>query len=208
MWHTRIDRIYVINLKSRPDRLEQAQRELFKYDIPFEIFTAKKHANGADGLHYTMKELFTSSQNMDNILVLEDDIEIVSGINDIMPQALRELPTNFDLLYLGANVQAPLIPAGEFLFKCNSLLTTHAVLYSSKARTLLLNDMVTCGIKQIKAWREPIDQLYQRVLQVHNNCYITNPMIVMQRSGFSDILNMDTHYSELLMENFKKYSNG
>lgn len=205
MWYKKIDKIFVINLPDRKDRLEKVRAELRQYNIPFEVFPAMKHANGADGLQHTMKEVFLSAKNMDNILVLEDDVNIIEDINQYMPLILKELPEDFDLLYLGANLNAPLKPVKNctHILSCGYMLTTHAILYSSKARTVLLHDMVENGIKKVEGWKEPFDQTCERLLQRRGKCYISNPMIAVQHDGHSDVLNQDSSWREKMI---KKYT--
>lgn len=204
MWHNKIDKIFVINLPERKDRLQKIKEELRKYEIPFDIFHATKHPNGADGLQHTMKDLFIAAKDFDNILVFEDDVNIIEDINKYLPLALKELPDDFDLLYLGANLNAPLNPVKKcaYILSCSYMLTTHAIIYSPKSRTTLLKDMIDNGIKKVERWKEPFDQTCERLLQRRGKCYISNPMIAVQYNGHSDVLNQESSWREKMIEKY------
>ncbi len=58
MWTNFFDKIYLVNLEKRVDRLLESAEILEKYQIPFQIFTATEDGVGARGLRDTMNLLF------------------------------------------------------------------------------------------------------------------------------------------------------
>ena len=111
------DKIYLLNLKKREDRLEDSISRLSKLDINFDIF------NGVDGsvMNHIWKKLengnFTNpnyvgcclshlsiykhaiENSYERILIIEDDCMINKNINNIFDSLL--IPEWSDLMYLG-----------------------------------------------------------------------------------------------------------
>lgn len=207
MWHNIFDKILLINLPERTDRLQQATEELNKHKIPFEIIEAIKKPNGAEGLFDTMFHVFNLAEvnEWNNILIFEDDVQIIGDINAVMNNVMYQMPYWWDLIYLGANVNAPLmkVPNCDHMLRCNSLLSTHALGYSKACRKEILEEMRK-GIRRVKYAVEPIDQLLERVIQVHGRSYVTNPLLAVQRPSYSDILKMDIDWAPRIQDTFCK----
>lgn len=115
------DKIYVLNLKKRTEKLDLISNRLESLDIPFEIF------NAVDGsvmkkIWYVFKEtspyfanpnyLATAishlsiykdaiEKNYNRILILEDDVKIHKDINNIFSNMISKIPEDWELLYLG-----------------------------------------------------------------------------------------------------------
>ena len=80
-WINYFQRIALINLADRFDRLYDTIQIMDEYKIPFERFDAIRHENGALGLGITMKRLFNEclENDIQNVLVLEDDVIFCSA---------------------------------------------------------------------------------------------------------------------------------
>jgi len=180
-WTSFFDRIFVVNLPTRNDRLLATMNELNKFNIPFSLVEAISHDKGAEGLKITMLKLFNECINAGykNILVFEDDVEFVSDkVNETMDLAVQQLPENYHILYLGCQ---PTHGYPRFysdnLLPVTGAFATHACGYSLLAmKSLVALDM-----------QAPIDNFIVRVLQPENKCYQTYPFLASQREGFSDI---------------------
>jgi hypothetical protein len=180
-WTKFFDRIVLINLPTRNDRLLKSLNELDAYKIPFELYEATKLQNGAEGLQQTMLKLFKEciESGVENLLVFEDDIDIIDpSINEIMNEVLKQLPNNYDLLFLGVQ------PSKGFSnYHSKNLLPlvggygTHAVAYSLNAMKFCVN----------VGMRYPIDNWLVDELQTRGNCYCTYPMLCSQKEDVSDI---------------------
>lgn len=204
-WTNFFQKVYLVNLSHRVDRLLASTELLEQYQIPYTRVSAiHDKEQGARGLRDTMLLIFKEAQenNYDNILVLEDDISFVLEkplVDDVMNSAVEQLPPNYYLLYLGGQPTAGfkgfysnnLLPANQFF-------ATHAVAYSKR------------GIKEIMS-REmgyPIDNWMVTNIQTQGYCYCTNPMLASQRPDVSDIGGqfidwrpfMDTRFNQKLNE--------
>lgn len=208
-WTKFFDKIYLINLPERKDRLEKSYKELLHYQIPFEIIKAIKYNNGAHGLFQTMLGIFNSAieNNYNNILIFEDDVQLADNVNEIMKRVVKELPSDYDLVYLGANVNAPLyvVPGCDHILQCNFAIATHAVGYSRKGIERFLEKktlMQGIGQKFI-----PVDMELVTQVQIRNKTYVVNPMLAFQRPGFSDVEKRDVDYKNFIQERFQQRLN-
>lgn len=193
-WHKHLDKIYVINLAKRKDRMLNAVTQLNKYSIPFERVEAIEHPNGAEGLRLTMEKLFKAciKAKYENVLVVEDDIDLIEPeINSIMDKVMSDLPENFDIIYLGC--QLCNCPKGFYNYNLlkgvDSAFSTHAAIYSLKA----MKDIIKGKMEA------PIDNYYQRHIQQKGNCYAVYPMVASQIVSHSDI------YSDAELMDWKPY---
>jgi len=182
-WLKSIDRVFVINLHKREDRLLEITEQLEQYGIPFQRVSAIEKLNGAEGLRDTMDFIFKMSLdcNLQNILVFEDDAKFILGVEEfhlVMNKVFEQLPPNYLMCFLGGQPSAGyssryspnLLPAIKYF-------STHAVIYSNQ------------GMKEIvtKDFGYPIDNWYVDVVQPIGHCYAVDPILATQRAGFSDI---------------------
>lgn len=196
-WTKLLDKIYVINLAKRKDRMLQAVQQLNKYSIPFERVEAIEHDKGAEGLKLTFEKLFKSciKNGYKNVLVLEDDLDIIEpSINEVMSRVVADLPEQYDIIYLGCQLcNSPTGYYNRTLLKgVDSAFATHAAIYSLKA----MKDIIKGKIEA------PIDNYLVRHIQQKKNCYAVYPMLVSQIVGKSDI------YSDQISLNWKPFLEG
>ena len=209
MWFENFDKIFLINLPERTDRLQQATEELNKHGIPFELVPAFKDKNGAYGLWLTMHFIFEgcNTHPYNNILILEDDIQFTKdNLHIYLDECMHDLTkVDWDLFYLGANAHGPFkfCPDYPSILQCNSLLSTHAVGYNKVARQLILEEMRK-GVRQVKSQIEPYDQLLERVVQSRGKSYISTELLAVQRPSYSDILKMDIDWTPRIQDTFCK----
>lgn len=183
-WKAFIDKVYVVNLQKREDRLLETAKLLEEYDIPYTVFPAiEDKEQGARGLRDTMLAIFDEAieKNYDNILVFEDDVKMLEDkatFDYTMDGAVKQLPDDYHLFYLGGQptsgyasvYSAHLLPAINYF-------ATQSVVYSRQ------------GMKEILAMGMdfPIDNWLTKEFQVFGRCYAANPMLCGQRPGHSDI---------------------
>lgn len=182
-WKDFIDKIYLVNLADREDRLLESAKLLSDYDIPYDVFPAIKDTQGARGLRDTMLAIFDEAltKNYENILVFEDDVKLIEDkitFHDTLDKAVKQLPENYHLFYLGgqptvgySHWHSPnLLPALKYF-------ATQSVVYSKQ------------GIKEIIAndFDFPIDNFLVDKIQIYGRCYAVHPILCSQRAGFSDI---------------------
>jgi GR25 family glycosyltransferase involved in LPS biosynthesis len=202
--NTVFDKIYCINLDSRTDRWERSYNLFKQLGINVTRYSANpgtgyshnKFINkGEHGCLLSHMEVMqeAESNNLGNILILEDDIEFVRGFTGKFEELWDNTPTDWDLLYLGANNQGTLNEKAPNIYRADKLLTTSSYAVNSTTRKLL--------ISEIRRMDVPVDNIFTRV-QARVNCYLYKPYITYQREGFSDIRGGFRNYDRVL----RKYS--
>jgi len=202
------EKVYLINLKSRPDRLKISTEILNRYNIKFEIFEAiegnpgiitesevlnkKPGAMGCLLSHLEIIKL-AKANKYKNILIFEDDVELIDNFNIEFNDSIKELPNEWDMIYLGgsnANKNKPLEKTNSRIQKTIATNTTSSYGINSNIYDLL--------ILEISKYKRTIDSIYSTDIQKKINAYITNPRIAWQRPGFSDIANAYRNYTNCM----------
>lgn len=185
--------VYCINLKQRKDRKLQFKREAKKKGILAKFFNATHDpinpSLGKLKSHINLIKL-AKKLKLQHILVLEDDIQILSNQFYLHYQ----LPKKWDILYLGGSPIGPLTNGQrsqqninnneivQFWNKSKCILTHAYILHSSAYDTVIRNAHKY----------DTIDETFYHTL---NESYISNPPYVIQRSGYSDIVGKDINYN-------------
>jgi GR25 family glycosyltransferase involved in LPS biosynthesis len=183
-WIKLIDRIVLLNLAHREDRLLQAAEVLETYNIPYNRVEAiYNQEHGATGLRDTMVKLFEEeiAKKTQHLLVFEDDVIFVEGqdtFHQAMNNVMAQLPEQYHICYFGC--QLTLTPTRFYssnLIPVQKAYSTHAWLISYQ------------GMKEILAsdLKGPIDNHIVDFVQPLGHCYCTYPLLASQREGFSDI---------------------
>jgi len=177
---------YVINLDIRPDRLEDFR----KYQLPFEVerIPAIETPAGQDGC-YLSHLIAIQKQTEFPFVVFEDDCVLVKPWSTVV-KIMKQLPPDWDGLWLGATLKRPLLKYSKNLYKLRFAYALHAVIYGSKR-------MVDYIVKNNN--RRPgdnIDVFYRNHVMPNFNCFITYPLIAIQKSDYSDIGKGITGHSE------------
>lgn len=175
-------KVKIINLDSRPDRWETVQKEVERFGITeYERFSA--HPGGFMGFN---KSVHYVLENESEVLILEDDCVFNGKFFDVL-EAKAKLPDNWDLLYLGANVQTEQRKYTDGIWHLDNAWTSHAILYSTKGAMYCYEHF---------PYEDGIiyDEWLRTVAQKRLNCFIMNPMIAFQAVGFSDIWGCQADY--------------
>jgi glycosyl transferase family 25 len=118
-----IDNVYVINMDKDTDRLNKMTKECNKFNIKFQRFSGvdanklsvqeknkyvtnfcqKYCTNGMIGCGLSHIKIYEDviNNNYNNVLILEDDIYFADDFHTIFNDALNNLPTDYDILYIG-----------------------------------------------------------------------------------------------------------
>jgi len=182
-WTNYFSKILVINLRHRTDRLLQIYEEMDKMDINFELVTAIEHENGAEGLRQTLNNILQRGieEKWENVLIFEDDCEWVENkdvVDRAMDGAIKEIPDNWHLLYLSAQVTCGFhYKHGNHLLQLDGAYSTHSWAISKQG----MKEIISQGLDA------PIDNCMVDKIQKMQNCYITYPILTTQRAGESDI---------------------
>lgn len=132
---------------------------------------------------YTEEDIYIS-----HALFFEDDV--VFGNCSHLPYAFEQLPADWDVLYLGANItNGPVVKYSQYLCKPTTAWTTHAIAMSSRVMQYIVDKFDPLSGRMFDDW------LSTEVLPIFN-CFIVNPMCCTQRPGKSDLWNCQTDYTD------------
>lgn len=198
------DKALYINLDSRPDRRELAEKEFSKHSLNVERVEAvigikdfysplpKGHI-GCIASH--MKCLSMAKENKwDTVLIFEDDVVLKDNCNELFEDYFTRVPDNWDLLYLGGNhwgncLQyrdgSKQITVASNVQRTYCTLTTHA--YAIK------KTIYDYMISTFETMRKEVDMLYVDAQQ-RFNAYCLRPNLAWQREDYSDINDMKCDY--------------
>lgn len=192
------DDIYCINLKERTDRWELAQKEFQKIGIQPKRFDAIKHATPWMGCRLSQIAILSKAlKENKSVLIFEDDVEFPNFEPDILEKALEEISNySWDMFYLGGNILKPFYQVSAHLAKLNHCQSTHAYGVNKK----FLPNLVPF-LEQVEII---IDVVYANAVIPQSNCYITVPMLAIQRASYSDIEKTIMTY-EIPMERYKQF---
>ena len=118
-----VDKVYLINMDQDTEKLEEVTKECKKFNINFERFTGinplelseeelEKYvtkncqsmcSNGIIGCGISHMKIYENAleNNYKNILVLEDDVYFKNNLYKTLDNAMKYLPKDYDILYLG-----------------------------------------------------------------------------------------------------------
>jgi glycosyl transferase family 25 len=196
------DKIYCINLDSSTDRWEKTQEEFNKWGITgVERFSAingeelnienEKLNPGELGISFSNLKIIEEAKKnkWENVMIFEDDIHFSEEILNL-EKYLNELPQDWCLFYLGGMQVGGKIPEiiTDNIIRINNTLMIHAFVINHKVYDYLLNE--------IPRLYQPVDWYYTDI-QKKYPCYCTNPYIVFQRAGMSDIQKKHVDYNAL-----------
>lgn len=191
--------IYIINLPGRIDRLKDCKALMDAHKLSYRIFPAVRHDDGRKGLKLTMIKLFDTIKD-DKVLVLEDDVDFIADINTLLPAAMKELPRDFDLLFLGANVYRPMDAYSDHLMRLSGAVANHAVIYTRRVMDLMKKVYAQPG-------ENPTDVLLDHHVVHKGKSFVTYPQIATQRPSYSDIEKKNVDYSCYLIDPYNKHCN-
>lgn len=178
------DKVILINLDRREDRLEKLSTQLNNLGITFERFSAiDGKAEGIDPIVAgRMSHTKVWEENLGKkVLILEDDAEFVDNFNEKFAEVIQTLPSDWDVFYLGALVAkttGKLIQVNEHWYKQVVSTGSHAYCLKPGKMGYFIN--------KLKDYQWYID-IGLRLEAVDNNCYITQPNLVTQFPSYSDL---------------------
>ena len=167
----------VINLDSRPDRLKLFRENHFPFEV--ERFPGCVAACREDGCTQSHIQVIRQQTEFP-FVVFEDDCLLLHPWS-VVEEAMKQLPKNWDALWLGANVKQKPNRYSENLFRLTGAYALHAVIYNSKS-------MIDFIVKKHKSPPgKNLDIFYRHIVQRKFECYLVYPMVATQYEGISDI---------------------
>ena len=200
--------VEVINLKIRNDKREYIHNQLKTHKIQYSLFSAEKHENPKRGClesHLTIiKNAIKAGRPY--LMILEDDCKFIDS-----PKSMKQLPPNWDMIYLGGTVHRVLDKkhsgSQEGLLVCGAAgirsdkgtydssgyarvqcWTTHAYILN------LSNPEFRETLLKLENYDGEIDRYYLEHLHPKFNAYMCDPMIAIQKEGYSDIEGKEVNY--------------
>lgn len=203
------DKVFCINLDKRKDRLNLVEKELSKHNVVFERFSA------IDGETINKKDYTTNSKipvghigctlshakliklckekGYKKVLILEDDVVFKENFEELFKEYIKEVPEDWNMFYLGGNhnvhVGNKLEMVTKHVGKCNQTFSTHAYAINESLFDEAIS-VLSKGEKQV--------DIYYSEIQKRKKIYTFFPGIANQRIGYSDILNKDVDYSNII----------
>lgn len=191
--------VYAINLKSRVDRLQHITQEVIKLGIDkLQIIEAIADSNPESGCFKSHQKAIKLAQanNLEKVLILEDDATFTDDAAVILEQSLEQLSSvQWDMLFLGANLQAPGYRQSANLIKLTKSWCAHAYIVHNKFYSTILELPDTC----------PIDVHYAN-LMLSSNIYMCTPLVAYQLPSHSDLQNGFRDYNQAILNNYIKHT--
>ena len=195
---------YFTNMDYNQSKAENTTREVEKIGItptriPGVVYTgtSSKEWNGWIGCGLAhLNGLRLARELNQNVLMFEDDVVFVDDYINIIHNAVNELPENWDMFYLGANITGTVNQVSTYIGRLTSARATH----SYGVNKNFLNKLITLLEERVES--KPIDCIYADEVCPGNYCYITIPMVTTQRDGFSDISGTTVSYSSWMTQRF------
>jgi GR25 family glycosyltransferase involved in LPS biosynthesis len=175
------DRIVVINVQRRTDRLAQFNEEAKKIGFGFEIHYAIDGKEvGIDPIvagRLSHIEVLKSIKDDERVLICEDDALFREDFNEALDSYMAELPKDWDIFYLGA-IKNETQPVNKYWVKQVVSTGTQAYCVNPAKRDLFIQIA-----EEFDQW---IDVAY-RLWADRTKAYIAHPNLVIQHDGFSDL---------------------
>jgi GR25 family glycosyltransferase involved in LPS biosynthesis len=186
-------KIVVINLKERKEKRDYIRNHLLTYKLDFNFFTAEKHNNPKRGClesHLEVIKKYTKPNTVNDIIpnikylmILEDDAKFINNFDSI-----KSFPSNWDMIYFGGTVHR-ILDRNNNGFARVQCWTTHCYIINLENKTL-----VNKILKELPNYQNEVDRYYLEKIHPNFNCYMVDPMICIQKEGFSDIENRMVNY--------------
>ena len=188
---------YVINLDTRPERMESFNKNRFPFPVErFPAIVSPVPGHGEYGCALSHLAVLRQATEYP-FVVFEDDCVLLEDWQ-VVKMALKQIPNNWDALWLGANIHKRLQRVSQNLFRLKRAWCLHAVIYNSK-------EMVNFILQNYDSTiAKDIDVFYHDYIMEHFSCYITYPIVATQLSDRSDISLIQTHNAEEIVANYNK----
>ena len=194
-----VDKVIVMNLERRTDRLKHCKEQAKKFNFQFDTFISTdallinegdipKHLRpGEYGLILTYLNVLNHciASDLDSVLIMEDDFEFCYGLENRIDE-ISEIPEDWDLIYLGANHfhlgagAIPPIKISENVLKLKSSFCAHAIIFKKHMILELKNKLSDTGNLL------PVDVALSEIQQSFN-CYGFIKNLCKQFDSHSDI---------------------
>ena len=197
--------IFVINLKERTDRKLHIEDQLKKINCPEykliegingnTLLNKTRLKNGMFGLVNTYLKIYDEwiQKDCDDIIIIEDDCLFVENFNEKLEDYIKNVPSDWDMLYFGANhnyhMGKKTIKINEKCIKLNNSYSAHCVLLKKKVFEELIENIKNFSIE---------NDVMMSNLQNKYNAYSSSEVLATQIESYSDIENKIVNYDWLI----------
>ena len=187
------DRVVVINLDRRKDRLAHFEDQTKNLGIDFVRYSAvDAQAFGIDAVTACAQShrkaiVDAAADGVQRLFIFEDDAEFTGNFNESFAHIATNLPDDWQMLYLGSWIYPTIDIGVEGLKRSEGTILTHA--YGMKAE-------VFSALIEASFANMPIDEAF-RIAHAKMNVYVAQPSIVVQKTGISDIRGHFADYTYL-----------
>lgn len=187
---------YVINLDSRPDRLELFRKNEFPFEV--ERVPGVVASCGQDGCTQAHINVLSMDHEYP-FVVFEDDCMMLEPWS-FVEEVMKQIPIDqWDAIWLGAMLKVRLTRATENLYRLKRAYALHGVIYNSpKMVDFILNHHNTSPGTNL-------DVFYRYVVQDHFKCYIIKPLVATQRAGYNNVAVVYADYEQEILRRFKEF---
>lgn len=185
----------IINLAHREDRRIHIGNELKKFNFNYYLLDAI--ADGSGTCFQSQKKCIeTAKENgWNEVLILEDDAIFSENASDIFFKAKSELPEDWDMFFMGANLKNEAKKYSPHLHRMYGAFAAHAYMVNSKFYDTILSLPFT---KEM--------DIHYRELMPHSNVYLCSPMIAYQIQSFSDLQGRVRDYTDEMNDNYNQFA--
>jgi GR25 family glycosyltransferase involved in LPS biosynthesis len=178
------DKVIVINLDRRTDRMEKLAPQLEKLDIQYKRFSA------VDGKKLDIDPIVAGLRSHlqvmkqiegQRVLILEDDAQFVEDFNEKFEKVMQTLPEDWDIFYLGA-----LVPKDVGLIRMVNRHWGIQVLTTGSQAYCINPSRLEYFINKLEDYNSYID-IGLRDFAKGLKAYITQPNLVVQFPSYSDL---------------------
>ena len=178
------DKVIVINLDRRTDRMEKLAPQLEKLDIQYKRFSA------VDGKKLDIDPIVAGLRSHlqvmkqiagQRVLILEDDAQFVEDFNEKFEKVMQTLPEDWDIFYLGA-----LVPKDVGLIRMVNRHWGIQVLTTGTQAYCINPSRLEYFINKLEDYNSYID-IGLRDFAKDLKAYITQPNLVVQFPSYSDL---------------------
>ena len=188
--------VCVIGLKARRDRWARCKEVLQgRVERVTHYTTVQNFQDSYKGYMTDWMKMLKMFQGQP-LMFFEDDFEFTDDFDEVFPKAVAELPQSYDMLYLGANLQAPVTRYSDHLVRVNGAWLMHATLLSAKFIDYILKAYPISNIRIADEW-------YRRIAP-QREFYMTVPMISYQRKDYSDFVGRYVFYDIFSNKYYKR----
>jgi predicted adenine nucleotide alpha hydrolase (AANH) superfamily ATPase len=188
--------VCVIGLKARKDRWARCKEVLQgRVERVTHYTTVQNFQDSYKGYMTDWMKMLKMFQG-GPLMFFEDDFEFTDDFDEVFTKAIAELPQSYDMLYLGANLQAPVTRYSDHLVRVNGAWLMHATLLSAKFIDFIIDNYPNSNIRIADEW-------YRRIAP-QREFYMTVPMISYQRKDYSDFVGRYVYYDIFSNKYYKR----